>query len=139
MFAEKMSGSYDEQSKETALEANYIPLSFMKQNLHEGVEPPHDLGKSFKSSTDCGDISWILPVGMFGVATWPLGVGFHSWQAVAASGADMAYHAMHYASKVMAASLIDLFTDPALLEEAKAEFAKATDGKTYTPVFKEEF
>lgn len=138
-FAKKMSDGYDPVQKEKALAANYAPLTFMDSSLHEGVEPPHDLGKSLKSSTDAGDVSWIAPLGMFGVATWPLGVGFHSWQAVAASGSKLAFHAMHYAAKVMATSLLDLYQSPDILTRAKAEFVKASGGKKYTPVFNEEF
>jgi aminobenzoyl-glutamate utilization protein B len=136
-FAKAISSGYDAISKEKGLESNFIPLSFMDKFLHEGVEPAHDVGKSLKASTDLGDVSWITPTAMFGVATWPLGVLAHTWQATASSGSGVGFHAMHYASKVLAASLAELYTDKSLLEAAKAEFAKATNGHKYTPVFLE--
>lgn len=51
----------------------------------------------------------------------------------------MGYHGMHYASKVLATSLIDLYTDNDLLEKAKEEFVIETGGKEYTSVFDQDF
>lgn len=38
---------------------------------------------------------------------------------------------MLYASKVLAATAYDLFTDPSLLEAVQSEFADATGGASY--------
>ena len=136
-FAKEISDGYDLVQKEKGLESNFIPLSFIDRSLHEGVEPSHDFGKSLKASTDLGDVSWIAPACMFGVATWPLGTLAHTWQATAASGSGIGFHAMHYAAKVLASSLIDLYSDSGLLAKAKAEFAASTEGRKYVPVFEE--
>ena len=138
-FAEKLSNGYDQSQKAKGLETNFIPLSFIDKHIHEGVEPPHDFGQSQKASTDVGDVSWITPLAMFGVATWPLGVVPHTWQAVAASGANMGLCAMNYAAKVLATSLIDLYTNPEVLTQVKAEFSQAVGGKKYVSVFNEKF
>jgi aminobenzoyl-glutamate utilization protein B len=138
-FAAAMSGGYDPMAKAKALESGYVPLSFLDDSLHEGVEPAHDINASQKASTDVGDVSWMMPTAMFGVATWPLGVAAHSWQAVAASGSGVGYHAMIYAAKVLAATLVDMYTDPDTLNKAKAEFKKAVGDKVYQPVYAETF
>ena len=136
-FARRISDGYDDAQKEKVLLSNHVPLSFMDKSIHEGVEPSHDFGKSLKASTDAGDVSWIAPYAMFGVATWPLGVVPHTWQATASSGAGMGFRGMHYAAKVLATSLIDLYKDPELLSKAKAEFEESTRGKKYVSVFEE--
>jgi hypothetical protein len=46
---------------------------------------------------------------------------------------------MHFAAKVLALSLVDLYTNPELFNKAKAEFDKATEGKPYQSVFSEKF
>ena len=138
-FAEDISKEFNESDKKKGLEGNFIPLTYMDKHIHEGVEKSRDYGQSLKASTDVGDVSWITPLAMFGVATWPLGTAAHTWQTTAASGSGMGYHAMHYASKVLATTLIDLYNDNELLEKAKEEFKKETGGQEYTSVFELDF
>jgi len=136
-FAKEMSSSFDRAQKERALTGNFMPGKFIDNYLHEGVEPSHDFGKSLKASTDLGDVSWIAPTAMFGVATYPIGVVAHTWQAVASAGSGVGYSAMHYAAKVLATSLVDLYANPDILSKAKAEFKLSTNGHKYIPVFDE--
>ncbi|MCL1993238.1 MAG: amidohydrolase [Spirochaetes bacterium] len=136
-FAKKISGGYDRGAKEKGLESNFVPLSFMDSFLHEGIEPAHDFGKSLKASSDAGDVSWIAPFAMFGAAAFPLGTSPHTWQATASSGSGIGFHAMHFAAKVLAGALVDLYCDPGILQKAKEEFESATGGKRYVSVFDE--
>ena len=46
----------------------------------------------------------------------------HSWQAVAAGGTPIGAKGMMVAAKTMSLTAMDLFTDPALLVKARAEF-----------------
>ncbi len=138
-FAEDISKVFSHADKKKGLEGNFIPLSYMDKYLHEGVESSRDYGKSLKASTDVGDVSWIAPLAMFGVATWPLGTAAHTWQTTAASGSGLGYHAMHYAAKVLATSLVDLYTNKDILEKAKEEFARQTGGKKYISVFEQDY
>lgn len=138
-FAAKLSGGLEKAQKAKGLESNFIPMTYMDKSLHEGVEPSHDFGQSLKASTDVGDVSWITPLAMFGVATWPLGVAAHTWQSTAASGSGIGFHAMHYAAKVIAASLVDLYTDSDALSRAQAEFRDAAGEKPYISIFDEQF
>ena len=55
-------------------------------------------------------------------ATWVPGTPAHSWQAVAAGGMSIGAKGMMVAAKTMALTTIDLLTDPAHIEKARAEF-----------------
>ncbi len=72
-------------------------------------------------STDAGDVSWIVPMISMSSATWPPGTPGHSWQAVAAGGTSMGVKGMMVSAKTMAMTVIDIFKDPSIVEEAKAE------------------
>ncbi|MBK8779533.1 MAG: hypothetical protein IPO25_19840 [Saprospiraceae bacterium] len=73
-------------------------------------------------STDVGDVSYAVPTVGMRAATWAPGTPAHSWQAVACGGTEMGTKGMMVAAKTMAMTAIDLFTDPMLIQKAKAEF-----------------
>lgn len=75
-------------------------------------------------STDVGDVSWMVPTIGLGTATWVPGTTAHSWQAVAAGGMSIGKKGMMVAAKTLAATALDLFKNPALIESAKAEWTK---------------
>ncbi len=84
-------------------------------------------GPAFEpGSTDVGDVSWQTPTGQIHVAAWPNGSPGHSWQNVSCGGTSVGHKAALHAGKVLAAAAIDLLEDPAILEQAKAEFARQT-------------
>lgn len=76
-------------------------------------------------STDVGDVSYAVPTVGMSAATWVPGTPAHSWQATACGGTDIGAKGMMVAAKTMTLTAIDLFTTPALIEKAKAEFIKA--------------
>lgn len=88
-------------------------------------------GKSSGGSTDVGDVSWVVPVTGFSTACWVPGTPGHSWQAVACGGTKIGKKGMNLAARTLAATAYDLFTDPQLLQNAKAEHAKRLDGRKY--------
>ena len=74
------------------------------------------------ASTDLADVSWNVPtVSMIG-ATFVPGVPAHSWQATACAGGTIGVKGMMVAAKSMALTTVDLFTEPAHIQKAKAEF-----------------
>jgi aminobenzoyl-glutamate utilization protein B len=95
-----------------------------------GTLPPIDSANSVQTpeggvgsfSTDVGDVSWHVPTVTLHSATWVPGTPAHSWQAVAAGGTSIGVKGMLVAAKSMALTAIDLFTDPAHLQKARAEF-----------------
>jgi aminobenzoyl-glutamate utilization protein B len=77
-------------------------------------------------STDVGDVSWIVPTVGLSTATWVPGTAAHSWQAVAAGGTTIGYKGMMLAAKTLALSMIDTYSNPALIESAWKEFKTRT-------------
>lgn len=85
------------------------------------ANPPREGGGG---STDVGDVSWTVPTVGMRAATWAPGTPAHSWQAVACGGTSMGLKGMNVAVKTMAGTIIDLFSKPAVIADAKAEFLK---------------
>jgi aminobenzoyl-glutamate utilization protein B len=83
------------------------------------------------ASTDVGDVSWNVPTIGFVAATFVPGVVPHTWQAAATAGMSIGQDGMMVASRALALTAIDLFTDPKLVQAAKADFEKKMAGKSY--------
>ena len=84
-------------------------------------------GEAFEpGSTDVGDVSWQCPTGQIHVAACPNGCPGHSWQKVSCGRTEIGHKAAVHAGKVLAAAVVDLMTQPELLEKAREEFAKRT-------------
>ena len=88
-------------------------------------------GEVMAGSTDVGDVSYITPTGQFTTCCVPLGAAINSWQAAAATGSGIGYKCMMLATKILALTGIDLFTNPDLVQEAKDELARANGSKGY--------
>ena len=75
-----------------------------------------------RGSTDVGDVSYVVPTAGIYTATWVSGTSAHSWQAVACGATEIGIKGMIVASKTIAFTAIDLFTNPELIKKAKDEF-----------------
>jgi aminobenzoyl-glutamate utilization protein B len=106
--------------------------------LSERVEPleagPPSQGTH---STDVGDLTWFFPVGQLTAATYTYGAPGHSWQIVACTGTSIGEKGMLVAAKALAASAIDLYQSPALVQQAKADHKQALKGLAYTTLIPE--
>jgi aminobenzoyl-glutamate utilization protein B len=106
-----------------------------------GVEPKGLMGtlKPYEAnpgppeggSTDVADVSWNIPTIHLSVTTAPLAAPWHSWPVVACGGMSIGHKGMVWASKALAATMIDLYRDPQLVRNVQQEFAKSTEGMTY--------
>ena len=105
-FAEAISKTLGENSK---------PL-----DSAEKIEP-YEFKKN-KGSTDVGDVSWVVPTAGLYTATWVPGTAAHTWQVVAVGGMSIGVKGMMVASKTMALTAVDIFMEPAELEEINKEF-----------------
>src|SRR5262245_43452329 len=74
------------------------------------------------ASTDLADVSWNAPTAQVVAATFVPGVPAHSWQATACAGGTIGVKGMMVAAKTMALTTVDLFSDPAHIQKARAEF-----------------
>ncbi|MCO5951489.1 M20 family metallopeptidase [Microbacterium yannicii] len=84
------------------------------------VDPIHRF--QMTGSTDVGDVSWVTPTVQIVAGTAALGTPGHSWQMVAQGKSAAAHKGMIHGATAMAATALELLTDPALLAEARAEF-----------------
>lgn len=84
-------------------------------------------------STDVADVSWNVPTIHLSVTTAPIGAPWHGWPVVACGGMSIGHKGMAWASKALAATMIDLYRDPAAVRSVRADFAKSTEGIVYKP------
>ncbi len=109
--------------------ANHLP----EKGLNPAIKPFEAVpGPAEGGSTDVADISWNMPIIHLSVATAPTGVPWHGWSVVACSGMSIGHKGMILASEALAATMIDLFLDPANVRAVREEFAKKTEGVQYT-------
>jgi aminobenzoyl-glutamate utilization protein B len=86
------------------------------------------------ASTDVGDVSWNVPTIGFLTATFVPGVVPHTWQAAACAGMSIGQKGMIVAAKALGLTGADLFLHPQLVADAKADFKRQMEGKTYQSV-----
>ena len=113
--------------------ANKIQTSFLTKAdpiiAAARVTPLHN--EKNQGSTDVGDVSYAVPTVGVEAATWVPGTSAHSWQAVASGGTDIGIKGMMVASKTMAFTAIDLFTNPESIKKAKDEFVQSIGDYKY--------
>jgi aminobenzoyl-glutamate utilization protein B len=86
------------------------------------------------ASTDVGGVSWNVPTIGFLTATFVPGVVPHTWQAAASAGMSIGQKGMIVAARALAATGADLFSNRQLVLDAKADFRRQMEGKTYQSV-----
>ena len=108
------------------------------ESLGENAPPIADAGKvepyatlTSYGSTDVGDVSSAVPTVSVRTATWVPGTSAHSWQAVAASGMSIGFKGANHAAKAMVLMGVELYSNPDLRAQAKAEFTELL-GPDYT-------
>ncbi|MFC1541393.1 amidohydrolase [Candidatus Latescibacterota bacterium] len=96
------------------------------------IEPFEKPTEVSGGSTDCADVSWIVPTaGELSVASYPHNAPGHSWAIVSCSATPAGVKSLVTAAKVLAASSIEVMTDKKALANARADFEKDTEGFTY--------
>ena len=112
---------YDAADRAFAAEiAKTLPEGRYEPGSESAIEPFQV--KQSKGSTDVGDVSWNVPTVGLGTATFIPGTGLHTWQAVATGGTPLAHKGTLLAAEVLAATAIDLLSQPDLVAAAAAEF-----------------
>jgi amidohydrolase len=79
-------------------------------------------------SIDTADVSWQAPTLVALVAVIPGGLPNHSWAVTSAAATNIGHQGMLYAARYLAASAVDLITQPDQLAKIKAEFDQRTSG-----------
>ncbi|HEY7162683.1 MAG TPA: amidohydrolase, partial [Acidobacteriota bacterium] len=109
--------------KETGVKEVGLSEKINDLNLHPG-EPEG-------GSTDVADVSWVIPIIHLSVTTAAADAPWHAWPVVATGGMSIGHKGMMYASKALAATMIDLYQDPKKVEAVKKEFAQKKGDVVY--------
>jgi len=84
------------------------------------------------AANDGGDVSWKVPmVKLYFPATVP-NISFHHWAAGAPLATSIAHKGAVAGAKVMAASIVECMSNPAVVDEAKRTFKEELGGVAFT-------
>jgi len=83
------------------------------------------------AANDAGDVSWKVPMVKFYFPANIPNISFHHWAAGAALATSIAHKGALAGAKVMAASIIECFKNPAIVDEAKRTFKQELGGVEY--------
>jgi aminobenzoyl-glutamate utilization protein B len=107
-------------------------LGVEEKGLSPKIEPFSLPQRSWGSgSTDVAEVSWLTPTTQLGVVFEPIGTPGHHWSAVACSGTSIAHKCLETAAKVMAASFLDLLTQPQTIQRIREEWTLKKGGNDY--------
>jgi aminobenzoyl-glutamate utilization protein B len=121
-FADKIMKEYGSQTK--GINGSIKPLEITRSDLTTG-------------STDVGDVSHNVPEIGLKATTAPFESPWHSWVVVACSGMSIGHKGMLFASKVLGATMVDLFENEKLRQNIKTEFLKRKGSEIWKPMLPE--
>jgi len=140
-FAEEIQKTLSEEEKASTLkalvqeygekEARTLREQLTQPLLNDKLWPYKTSDKAMSGSTDVSDVSWIAPTVQCNTSCYALNTPGHSWQLVAQGKNNWAHGGMMTAAKAMAGVGLDLFLNPGLLNEAKAELADRVGPEGY--------
>lgn len=85
-------------------------------------------------STDVGDVSFLVPEISLQASTAPLGAPWHSWVVVACGGMSIGHKGMLFAAKALGMTMVDLYTNPTLVQEIRDEFVRRKGDEVWKPM-----
>ena len=118
-----------EKSHKAAAEAVMAP--YADAPINDFIMPLADVEGCLAGSTDVGDVSYVCPTVQFKGLTEVAGTPAHTWQWTAQGKSSIAHKGMIFSAKVMAATAIDMYEDPAKIEAAKKELNNRLGGGKY--------
>ncbi len=99
----------------------------------EGIEEPAEEPKS-GGSDDIGDVSWNVPTVTLRFPSNVDGLQFHHWSSAMAMATPIAHKGATAGAKVIATTMLDLLTDPGLVEDSWRYFREVqTADEQYQP------
>jgi len=134
-FAKELATSIPRSQKKADLIrlSDLIPdaLKLMDVNISTEIFEPYAEGTKGGGSSDVADVAWNTPTQQFSTSMFIVGSPGHSWQNVASGGTSIGHKSSIFASKIMAATVIDLLLKPVLLKKAKEELKTRLSGLVY--------
>jgi len=132
-FAQEMAKTIPPEQKREQLRKSKRPEweKLMDVDIDESVPDPWGEGDVSSGSTDVAEVSWQTPTMEFSTATAVLGTPGHSWQFTVSCGMSIGHKSLIFASKTIAASIIDLLENPETLNKAREELIMRLRGRVY--------
>jgi len=132
-LAAEFSKTIPPEQKKAALRRSKRPgwEKLLDVDMDTSIPDPWGEGDVSGGSTDVSDVGWQAPTVEFSTATTVLGSPGHSWQITAISKTSIGHKSLLFASKVIAATALDLLTKPDLLKKVQDEFKDRLNGRTY--------
>lgn len=107
-------------------------LGLPERGLYDSVIPFQIPEVGFGGGgTDVAEVSWNAPVLQMVAASHPIGSPGHSWAVVCAGRTAIGHKGMLTAAKAMAATGLELMTQPETLASVRAEWKKLTKDRPY--------
>jgi aminobenzoyl-glutamate utilization protein B len=101
-----------------------VPIEGLKRT----IDPLKGPAVQKPAANDAGDISWKVPMVKFYYPANVPNINFHHWAAGTALATSIAHKGAVAGSKVMAASIVECFKNPAVIDEAKRVFKEEIAG-----------
>src|SRR5262245_9667313 len=83
------------------------------------------------SANDAGDVSWKVPMAKFYYPSNVPNINFHHWAGGVALAHSIAHKGAVAGSKAFAAAVVECFSNPAVVAEAKRTFTEELGGVEY--------
>lgn len=120
--------SEDEQAFARELQAN---SNAKAEGLKTTALRPAGEAKQRWSANDAGDVSWKVPMCKFYYPGNVPNLAAHHWAAGAALATSIAHKGAVAGAKVLAASVVECFANPAIVEAARQSFDDEREGAEY--------
>lgn len=105
-----------------------------ESGLVTAVTPLLGAATQIAASNDSGDVSWVVPMGRLWFPSNIPNIVFHHWAAGVSLAMSIAHKGGVAGAKALAATVVDLLSDPSLVERAKAAFKEEIGGVVYRPL-----
>jgi aminobenzoyl-glutamate utilization protein B len=104
------------------------------EGLKRGIDPLKGPAVQRTAANDAGDISWKVPMVKFYFPGNIPNIDFHHWAAGVSLASSIAHKGALAGGKVLAASIMECFKSPALVDEARRTFKDEVGGIEYQPM-----
>jgi aminobenzoyl-glutamate utilization protein B len=103
-------------------------------SLSEWASPLFAGDALLPGSTDVGDVSQVVPTGQVVTACTAFGTVPHTWQFTAQAASSIGHEGMLAAARILALACVEAFSDPRIVERARAEHREMTSGAYECPI-----
>lgn len=121
-----MSATWDDVAYADVRDNRALVSSYVRNmaGLGRDVLDPDVIGRRVTGSTDMGNVSYLLPSIHPMVKAAPDGTPIHTEDFARHAGSESGDRAVVAGAKAMALTVVDLWTDPVLLDGVKHEFSQ---------------